>query len=362
LGAITAPDHILRRLGLSRIAAAVLAAYAFFCFSFSILLPTEESLLALSENGGWIYLINAAAIVIVYACSCEFRRPKVLFHHREYWVMFGFVFASQLIYLFVSHSFGRVKSLIPLFHPYGIDPLLHYLETSLFLGVSPSQWWVQEVPAYITHAFAYGYMPVWVIAIQAYFIWQLCKSPDEARTQFISCFLLLWIIAGILFATLFSSVGPIYYPEFYADANSAGYRQMIERLLANPDAFTQKMYVDIRQMLLIFYHDHSIVDINAISAMPSLHTGVAFLMTLHSHHYTRYLRYGMYPFALFIFIGSFALGWHYILDSVASALLVYAIWQLNLHSLRRAQATSRPSRKCASTPPRSPAAPKAVRW
>lgn len=320
-------------LGISRPAGLLLLLYFVCCLLLPHWLPTGERLIRLPDLW-WPYVLNFALAIILYACLCEFSRPRRLIQQHLYWQRLGYVLLLLVVYFLFIDSFGRAKSLIPFFHPYGIDPLLHRIESFLHLGVSPSQWWAAQIPASVTRYFAYFYMPAWGFMMQGYLTWQLCKDPGIGRSQFISCYFSLWIVAGLVAATLLSSVGPLYYPDFYTDTNSAGYRQMIEQLLANPDALAQKMYVDLRDLLLSFSRDATLTNMNAISAMPSLHTAIAFLMALHSRHYAPRMRYITYPFALFIFIGSFALGWHYVIDSYVSAALVWAVWKLNAQALK----------------------------
>ena len=326
---------ILMSLGVSRIAGFLLLLYFSSCLLFQQWLPAGESLIR-QPDMWWPYVLNVAVAIIVYACLCEFSRPRLLIWQRVYWWRLGYILLTLGVYLLFIDSFGRAKSLIPLFHPYGIDPWLHRIETFIHLGVSPSQWWVAQVPASITRYFAYFYMPAWGFMMQGYLTWQLCKEPGIGRSQFISCYFSLWIIAGLVVATLLASVGPIYYAQFYNDAHSAGYEAMLRSLLHEPDAMSQQMYIDLRTMLLAFYQDATLTNMNAISAMPSLHTAIAFLMALHSRQYAPRMRFITYPFALFIFIGSFALGWHYVIDSYVSAVLVWAVWKLNARSLKAA--------------------------
>jgi hypothetical protein len=327
-------EAALHHLGLSRVAALVILGYTVWCLTFERLLPAGEALVHFPDHA-LPYIASGAIALIVYAFACELQRPKRLIHERRYWSGLGWVLGGLMLYSLFIYSFGFVKSLIPLFHPYGIDPLLHRLETALFFGHSPSIWWVETMPYWSVAALAKIYMPAWIVLTHGYFLWFLCQPASRARTQFVSCFFLLWVIAGILAAIAFSSVGPIYYDYFFDDAAAEGYRAMRDGLLAQNDALTRLVYVDIRQMLLDFYADGTITNLNAISAMPSLHTGMAFLIALHAHVYLgRLWRWVMYLFALTIFLGSFVLGWHYVLDSVASALLVWLVWALNRHSLK----------------------------
>ena len=67
---------------------------------------------------------------------------------------------------------------------------------------------------------------------------------------------------------------------------------------------------------------------SGISAMPSMHNSFAVLMALSMYAVKRWLGILFIVHAIFIYIGSIALGWHYALDGIVSAPLTVLIWWL----------------------------------
>jgi membrane-associated phospholipid phosphatase len=67
---------------------------------------------------------------------------------------------------------------------------------------------------------------------------------------------------------------------------------------------------------------------SGISAMPSMHVAMTTWAAIAVSAAWPRLRVPMWSFASVIFVGSFALGWHYVSDSVAGALGAIACWKL----------------------------------
>ena len=63
-----------------------------------------------------------------------------------------------------------------------------------------------------------------------------------------------------------------------------------------------------------------------ISAMPSVHNGLAFLFALSAWQVSRPLGFLFGAYAALIWIGSIHLGWHYGLDGLAAVALTFGIW------------------------------------
>jgi membrane-associated phospholipid phosphatase len=63
-----------------------------------------------------------------------------------------------------------------------------------------------------------------------------------------------------------------------------------------------------------------------ISAMPSLHVGLAVLFALVAGQRSRWLAGFLWCYAGLIQVGSIVLGWHYAVDGYAGALIACAVW------------------------------------
>jgi hypothetical protein len=63
-----------------------------------------------------------------------------------------------------------------------------------------------------------------------------------------------------------------------------------------------------------------------ISAMPSVHNGLAALFALAAFQINRVVGWIVAAYAAMIWIGSIHLGWHYALDGVIAFVLTYVMW------------------------------------
>jgi hypothetical protein len=63
-----------------------------------------------------------------------------------------------------------------------------------------------------------------------------------------------------------------------------------------------------------------------ISAMPSVHNGLAVLFAIAAFNINRIVGWLFAAYALLIWIGSIHLGWHYALDGIVSVVLTVLIW------------------------------------
>lgn len=329
--------RLLDRLGMSPICAFVLACYYIFFIIVQHNLPAGEIIIH-SPVQHLYYLVAYALFAVLYAISYEMRQP-IRLQDTSFWKGFGLMLLATAIYFSLTESFGGAKSLIPYWVPYYLDPTLQRLDILLHGGTAPSQWFLSLLNPQRGYMLNLFYLGSWSTVMLVYFAWQVSAQPSESRTQFLSCFVMLWIIGGIVAATLLSSVGPIFYSEFFHDQYSAMNAALVQRLY---DPTLAKDALETRQFLLDLYHDKHVVDFNAMSAMPSLHTGVVMLIALHSYHYARPLAWLTIPYAFIIFIASFALGWHYAVDTYGSALLLAGIWQLNRWHIRRHGVKDRP--------------------
>lgn len=328
----------LLKLGLTRFALFALLWYYLLSLGLEVALPDGEFLIKVPLNEFSSVLV-LVCVFIVYAVLQELRRPRVLVSQRLYWVQLSYVMGTSLIYISFCPSFGFLKSLIPVFHPYYLDPWLQRIDIALHGGKLPFQFFMEVLPKSWILLLDRIYLVSWVSVIGFYSVWQLSRPPSFARTQFISCFFLTWIIGGIVLATLFSSVGPIYYNLFYHDAYSTMNWPLVQQLYNNLDGHQPLLNFNARQELIDFLNNGKLANYNGMSAMPSMHTGMSMLIAMHSYCYARKLFWIVLPYTILIIIGSMALGWHYGIDTYFSAIVLVILWRLNkwdFHRMARA--------------------------
>lgn len=323
--------QVLFQLGLSRVSSVVLIAFFAAGLGLEHGLPEGEAIIQMPAG---LLVVFSAAFFIIFGIRQEYRRVSLA--SSTYWRDLGYSLASFMLFGIFCLSFGPMKSLIPTFNPYTLDPLFQRIDMLLHGGSAPSLWFISLLNSDYVAMLNTVYLISWTTVIACYCLWQITSAPSLARSQFLSCFFLLWIIGGVVLATAFSSVGPIYYSLFYDDMYSAMNADFVTRLYQS--THNNAMAIDARNLLLDYLNDDSLTNDNGISAMPSLHTGMSILMAVHSYCYHRHLSWLMIPYAILIFLGSFILGWHYAIDTYVSAILLFLIWRLTRYDIRHQSA------------------------
>jgi hypothetical protein len=222
------------------------------------------------------------------------------------------VFPLALIFIFLG-AFGTFKSLIPYAQPFVWDPTFSNADRLIF-GTDPWR---------LTHAFigpggtrfvdlVYGFwFPIWTLAL----IYFASFAGEQGQRRFIVAFCAVWIIEGVVLATIFSSVGPCYLSMIHSP-----YASRYSGLFP----LDAPLATAAQTMLAASYKSANIGAFEGISAMPSLHVGVAFLLLLASRGWWRV---ASSLFCAVIFIGSVHLGWHYASDGIVAALCTALCWQ-----------------------------------
>lgn len=148
------------------------------------------------------------------------------------------------------------------------------------------------------------------------------RVPRHVRYHYWLGTLMTWIIVGLVFATVFSSAGPIYYAQVVGD------HAMFQGLRDHLAPLTDNLVARQLQIILWRVHTGEIEGVGGISAMPSMHNAQVILFVLVSLHFSPVWRVASVIFAMLIFVGSMHLGWHYMVDGLASFVLVPPIWYI----------------------------------
>jgi len=162
----------------------------------------------------------------------------------------------------------------------------------------------------------------WFTVMLGVLAWAIYSRDVMFQLQSLLSFLLTWVILGSLLATALASVGPCFYEQFYGRADFA---PLIARLEANPRPLIALIAMDYLREV-----HGTVAHAGGISAMPSLHVGIAVWCVLVAREGSR----SRVPvtlaviFAALILIGSVHLGWHYLSDGLVSILLTPVIWAL----------------------------------
>lgn len=242
--------------------------------------------------------------------------------------IFTGIFAFLAMCLFAG-SFTVCKDLIPLINPFSWDPTFAWLDRALHGGTDPWHllFHLTGTPA-ITTAINAAYHLWLMLAYFLIFVACFNVSRHDKHRHYLVADVLCWVIGGNILATLFSSVGPVYYEAF-------GYGADFVPLMDTLRAFNEVSPVwalDLQVMLLDGYMNDG--PVRGISAMPSMHVASTVTMTLYAFSVSRVFGWIMTGFAALILVGSVQLGWHYAIDGYFSIALSLACWALARRLLR----------------------------
>jgi hypothetical protein len=225
----------------------------------------------------------------------------------------SYLIGFQLIAL----EFGALtwlKNMLPAVIPYWADPALASLDRAI-LGVDA--WRLVAAPLIRLFDIIYTtWFPVHTITLIAI----LSLRPSQAKAQSMLAYFLTVGLMGVCVQYLLSSAGPIFYDRVVGGDAFA-------ELMARIDAHA-KFTGMAQNFLWTSYSAHGNQLGNGISAMPSIHVATTAWVALALSSVWPKLRFPVWGFWLAIFVGSFALGWHYLLDGVAGTLGALGCWVL----------------------------------
>ena len=227
-----------------------------------------------------------------------------------------------VIMVLFMYVFVQLKANIPVLNPYSWDPAMAALEAKIHFGLQPWQI-LQPVFGYapVTFLINVNYNAWFAVMWVVWVYFAFADKADETRTRFFLTFFLAWIIGGGIMAIYFSSVGPCFFgrlglsPDPYSD---------LMTYLRGVNETYPIWAVQVQDMLWDGFNGQS--SIEGISAMPSMHNGTALLFALAGFRISRMAGWLLSAHAVFIFIGSVHLAWHYAIDSYVAWALTLALW------------------------------------
>ena len=318
----------------------LIISFAFFVASFIVVnkyyAAMQEDILIMILVTTYKAFIFGGAVLSVYIIKHLLReRPKTSPIMFCYQLLRRDIFTDDNIWrivfavlglVVVIPSFLTVKASIPQIVPFTYDVAFEEWDRGLHFGHQPWELlqpflgfeWVTVV----IHRLYYFWFPVIFLT----YYWQAGTQENRVlRMQFLLSFLCCWIVLGSFAATLLSSAGPIFFdsvvtesPETYATAMQ--YLQTINE--------KHELYMfHVKEYLWQFYlHPVENGVIKGISAMPSMHVSIAFLLALFGARKSLFLGICYGVFALLIILGSVHLLWHYAIDGYVSIVGTGLIW------------------------------------
>jgi hypothetical protein len=154
----------------------------------------------------------------------------------------------------------------------------------------------------------------------------LPASTYRLRTQYLFSYIAVWVGLGSVLAFLLPAAGPCFYPQLVG--SNPDFQQLLNRLSAIQSASGTPLLALHNQQVLWHAHTHdSLAFGGGISAMPSVHNGLAILFALAAWKIKPVLGSIFGAYAALIWLGSIHLGWHYAVDGIVAGALTWWIWR-----------------------------------
>jgi len=258
---------------------------------------------------GWfgIAIQSAGVFVAVYVVSLMRQgvdRPirllldKANANRRLYAVAaIGMTLAGFDLYFFMI-----MKPELNVLFPFRADTYLAGLDHAMF---ETDAW--RLLPLAGLNIIALTYNPLWYVAVIAALLWVMVKPPSATKTASIRCYFVLWSLFGPIGQALLSSAGPVFYERIGLGDRFSGMPQMPFPTM-------------IADYLWHSYQTRSLAPGAGISAMPSLHIATAAWIAISFAAFRSRWAVPAVLFALYLWVGSVALGWHYASDGLVGAL------------------------------------------
>jgi hypothetical protein len=242
--------------------------------------------------------------------------------------------APPLLFALLMASFNAFKQRVLPQAGFGMDVPLAEIDRALFLGVDPWK---------LTHGLFDSPWASWAIDL-SYHAWFapmalgvmacafLPAGADALRYRYLTSYVLLWLIGGSLLALAMPAAGPCFQPGGLGGA--AGFEPLMDRLGAQHDwlvgqGMSGLSALQYQDTLFTLFGGRELAIGAGISAMPSMHNGLAVLFAIAAFRVNRIAGMVLAAYALLIWIGSVHLGWHYAVDGPVAALVAVVAWRLS---------------------------------
>lgn len=269
------------------------------------------------------YLIPATCVVflgIFLLCFTPFRaRLLPLIRSWNYAEIL-----SVVLFLWINSSIAcGMKSLINMNIPFYADPYLFYAEKFLHFGVTPTEFlyrWIVSPLVVDAAVFVYSSWFAVGLSFLVMYIWGFPRKYGRERV--ILSFVLCWLINGTIFAGLFSSVGPIFLSEFFPNFTHHPYQPYVDYMTQQSDFF-----INAKEALLKMVLVPPFVEVNGISAMPSMHIAICALLYFVVREFWPRWAWCFLVFMIVTLVACLILLTHYAVDGYVAILTSWAIWR-----------------------------------
>lgn len=231
-----------------------------------------------------------------------------------------------LLFASLMASFNAYKQMVLPLAGFRFDPLFAEMDRALFLGHDP--WRVSHAifgsptaTMWIDRAYHGWFVPM---ALGVMLCAWMPRATFRLRTQYLLSYIAVWIGIGSVLAFLLPAAGPCFYGHF---VGAQDFQPLLDRLAADQAASGAPIAaLHYQHGLLAMFGGDQLRMGGGISAMPSVHNGLAALFAIAAFRINRKAGWAMAFYAALIWLGSIHLGWHYAIDGIASVGLALLVW------------------------------------
>jgi hypothetical protein len=213
-------------------------------------------------------------------------------------------------------AFSAMKAAIPLVVPFYLDGPLTDFERTIF---GTDAWRISHSllgwATPLIDTFYLSWLPVILLA----FNFVLLSRPSPTKTRSMIAYLLMWPVVGTVGSYILSSAGPIFH-----DALLGGHSGLLDALQREGAKGTLLAY----NHLWIAYANRFDTLGGGISAMPSMHIGMACWLALTFRAYFPKQQWIGWTYMACIWLSSIHLGWHYATDGIGGSIGALIVWRV----------------------------------
>lgn len=227
-------------------------------------------------------------------------------------------------------AFSPFKEMIGHNRGFSWDPLLAKADRILFFNFDGWQTTHALFGWPAATAFLQLCYTIWFIMVWSSIVYCIVRSDEvRLRMHFLLAFLLVWMLIGSLAAYFLASAGPCFYDNLFGGTHFKPLSDHLHDLDAKIAAAVPSLRIvslDMQAWLWQSFVDRAANFGAGISAMPSVHVAFAALMARAAFGIGKRMGWTLMAYAIFIWIASVHLGWHYAIDGIVGAAMALAIW------------------------------------